>query len=210
MFNHDNPNGIFIQINCDTMEISKENTLKIIEEVNSRKIDIEKTIRRAAEFQGERGLSVFKKKCTPIYYDIFSDKRKYTFDFLSERFFKVMNRYYISNEGIFITLAKGYNKITVDHGSEDYNIKTLDREYGFSTDESHLIASDFGIKITEKDGEQKVEFGCMYAAIACGYGGVWAFNLINRDGKAFNYSSLNNPVNQVAIEMMFDEIVFED
>lgn len=192
------------------MEISKEEILKIIEEINTNRIDIRKTIEKAAEFKGERGISIFKKNCTPIYYDVFASKKDYKFDFLSERFFKIMNRYYISNRGIFITLAKGYNKITVENGTDDYTIKTMNNEYGFSSDKSHCIASEFGIKITEKDGEQKVTFGCMYGAVACGYGGVWVFNLIDKWGNDFNYSSLNNPVNQVAVKMLFDEIVFED
>lgn len=193
------------------MDISKENTLEIINELNYKRIDIRKTIEKAAKFQGERGISIFQNKPAPIYYDIFSSKRDYKFDFLSERFYKVLNTYYISNNGIFITLAKGYNKITVGNRSDDdYTIKTMNNEYGFSSEKSHLIASDFGIKITEKDGEQKVEFGCMYAAVACGYGGVWVFSTINRKGNDFNYNSLNNPVNQLAIKMIFDEIVFEE
>ena len=192
------------------MEISKENTLKIIEEVNSRRIDIEKTIKRAAEFQGEKGLAIFTKYITPENYDEFAAKKKYKFDFLSERFFKIMNRYYISNKGIFITLARGYDKYVANHGSEDNTVRTLDREYGFSSDETHYVASQFGIKITEKDGEQKVEFGCMFGAHACGYGAVWVFRLIDEWGNDFEYNSLNNPVNQIAIAMMFDEIVFEE
>lgn len=191
------------------MEFSKENTLKIIEEVNNRRIDIEKTIRRAAEFQGERGVSIFQNKPAPIYYNVFSEKKNYKFDFLSEKFFKIMNRYYISNKGIFITLAEGYNKIT-NPGPEDYAIKTMDDEYAFSCEESCQIASEYGIKITEIDGEQKVEFGCMFGAVMCGYGGVWACSLINREGNNFNLRSLNNPANQVAIQMIYDEIVFED
>lgn len=192
------------------MEISKENTLKIIEEVNSRRIDIEKTIKRAAEFQGEKGLAIFTKYITPVNYDEFASKKDYKFDFLSERFFKIMNRYYISNKGIFITLARGYDKYTANYGPEDNTVRTLDREYGFSSDEIHYVASQFGIKITEKDGEQKVEFGCMFGAHACGYGAVWVFRLIDEWGNNSNYNSLNNPVNQIAIEMMFDEIVFEE
>lgn len=192
------------------MDISKENTLEIITEVNSKRIDVKKTIEKAAEFKGKRGISIFQNKPAPIYYDVFSSKKDYKFDFLSERFYKIMNRYYISNKGIFITLARGYDKITVGNESDDdYTIKTLNNEYGFSSEESHLIASDFGIKIIEKDGEQKVEFGCMFGAVACGYGGVWVFNLIDRWSNDFNYNSLNNPVNQIAIKMMFDEIVFE-
>ena len=191
------------------MDISKEETLKIINELNSKRIDIKRTIEKAAEFEGERGISIFQKKNAPIFYNIFSSKKDYKFDFLSERFYKVMNAYYISNKGIFITLAKGYNKITVNNGSDDdYTIKTMNNEYGFSSDKSHLIAYDYGIKVTE-DGVQKVQFGCMFTGIICGYGGAWGFSLIERDGDDFNYNSLNNPVNKAAIKMMFDEIVFE-
>ena len=192
------------------MDISKENTLKIIDEVNSRRIDIRKTIEKAAEFQGEKGVAIFTKYISPEDYNEFAAKKKYKFDFLSERFFKIMNRYYISNKGIFITLARGYDKYSPKKGSEDYTIRTLNNEYGFSSDEHHHIASQFGIKITEIDGVQKVEFGCRFGAHACGYGGVWVFRVIDEWGNDFDYNSLNNPVNQVAINMMFDYIVFED
>lgn len=192
------------------MDISKESTLKIINEISSKRIDIRKTIEKAAEFQGEKGVAIFKNNSYPIDYDKFATKKKYKFDFLSERFFKIMNRYYISNKGIFITLARGYDKYTANHGPEDYTIRTLNNEYGFSSEEIHYIASQFGIKITEIEGVQKVEFGCMYGAVACGYGGVWVFRLINDWGNNTNYNSLNNPVNQIAIKMMFNEIIFED
>ena len=192
------------------MNISKENTMKAIEEINSKRIDIRKTIEKAAEFEGEKGVAIFKNNSCPIDYDEFAAKKKYKFDFLSERFFKIMNRYYISNKGIFLTLARGYDKYTANHGPEDYTIRTLSGEYGFSSDETHYIASQFGIKITEIDGVQKVEFGCMFGAHACGYGAVWVFKLIDEWGNDFNYNSLNNLVNQAAIRMVFDEIVFED
>ena len=192
------------------MNISKENIMKAIEEVNSKRIDIRKTIEKAAEFEGEKGVAIFKNNSCPIDYDRFAAKKKYKFDFLSERFFKIMNRYYISNKGIFLTLARGYDKYTANHGPEDYTIRTLSGEYGFSSDETHYIASQFGIKITEIEGVQKVEFGCMFGAHACGYGGVWVFQLIDEWGNDFNYNSLNNPVNQAAIRMMVDEIVFEE
>ena len=191
------------------MQYFKESTLKIMDEITNRRIDIRKTIERAAEFEGEKGVAIFTEKCAPVSYDKFSPKKNYKFDFLSERFFKIMNRYYISNKGIFITLAKGYNKIVSD-SPEDYSIKTLNDKYSFSAQGSHCIALRYGIKITEVDGIQKVEFGCMFGAVMCGYGGVWGFNTIDKWGNDFNYNSLNNPVNQVAIKMMFDEIVFED
>ena len=63
------------------MEISKENTLKIIEEINSKRIDIRKTIEKAAEFEGERAISIFKRNGSSEYYDIFSSKKDYKFDF---------------------------------------------------------------------------------------------------------------------------------
>ena len=44
------------------MDISKEETLKIINELNSKRIDIKRTIEKAAEFEGERGISIFQKK----------------------------------------------------------------------------------------------------------------------------------------------------
>ena len=141
------------------MNVSKESTLKIIEEVNSRRLDIRKTIEKAAEFQGEKGVAIFTKYITPEDYNKFTSKKKYKFDFLSERFFKIMNKYYISNKGIFITLARGYDKYSAKKGSEDYIIRTLNDEFGFSSDGIHYVASQFGIKITETDGGQKVEFG---------------------------------------------------
>ena len=191
------------------MQYSKESTLKIMDEITNRRIDIKKTIERAAEFEGERGVAIFTKKCAPVSYDNFPPKKNYKFDFLSERFFKIMHRYYISNKGIFITLAKGHNKIASD-SPEDYAIETLNDEYSFSAEGSHSIAYRYGIKITEVDGIQKVEFGCMFGAIMCGYGGVWGFSIIDKWGNDSNYNSLNNPVNQVAINMMFDYIIFED
>lgn len=115
------------------MQYSKESTLKIMDEITNRRIDIRKTIERAAEFEGERGVAIFTKKCAPVSYDIFPPKKNYKFDFLSERFFEVMNRYYISNKGIFITLAKGHNKIASD-SPEDYAIETLNDEYSFSAE----------------------------------------------------------------------------
>lgn len=39
------------------MNISKEYTMKAIEEVNSKKIDIRKTIEKAVEFEGEKGVA---------------------------------------------------------------------------------------------------------------------------------------------------------
>lgn len=191
------------------MQYSKENTLKIMDEITNRRIDIKKTIERAAEFEGEKGVAILTEKFAPVTYDNFASKKNYKFDFLSERFFKVMNKYYISNKGIFITLAKGYNKIVSD-SPEDYTIKTLNDEYSFSVEGSHCIALRYGIKITEIGGIQKVEFGCMFGAVMCGYGGVWGFKIMDKWGNDFNYGSLNNPVNQIAIEMMFDEIIFED
>ena len=137
------------------MDVSKENTLKIIDEVNSKRVDIRKTIEKAAEFEGQRGLAIFKKNGFPMNYDKFAAKKNYKFDFLSERFFKIMNRHYISNKGIFITLARGYDKYTANHGPEDYTIRTMNNEYGFSSEETHYIASQFGIKITEKGWRAK-------------------------------------------------------
>ena len=191
------------------MNVSKESTLKIIDEVTNRRIDIRKTIEQAAEFEGEKAVAIFTKYITPDSYEKFASKKNYKFDFLSERFFKIMNRYYISNKGVFITLARGYDKY-IKNTTEDYTIKTLTNQYAFSSDETYYIASQYGIKITEVDGEQKVEFGCMFGAHACGYGAVWVFRLIDEWGNDFNYNSLNNPVNQIAIQMVFDEIVFED
>ena len=192
------------------MEISKEETLQIINEINSRRIDVEKTIRKAAEFEGEKGVAVFLKNGSPRDYDKFAAKKGYKFDFLSERFFKIMNRYYISNKGIFITLARGFDVFHEKQEPKDYRISTLNNQYEFSSDEIYYTASQFGIKITEKDGNQEVEFGCMYGAHACCYGGVWVFRFIDGWGDNSNYNSLNNPVNQIAIKMMFNEIVFED
>lgn len=192
------------------MDVSREDILKIIDEVDSRRIDIRKTIEKAAEFHGENGVAIFTKYISPEGYDEFSAKKGYKFDFLSERFFKIMNRYYISNKGIFITLARGYDKYSAKKGPEDYTIRTLIDEYSFSSDETHYIASQYGFKITEIDGEQKVEFGCMFGAHACGYGAVWVFRLIDEWGNDFEYNSFNNPVNQIAIKMLFDEIVFEE
>ena len=48
------------------MDVSREDILKIIDEVDSRRIDIRKTIEKAAEFEGEKGVAIFKINKTVI------------------------------------------------------------------------------------------------------------------------------------------------
>lgn len=190
------------------MEVTKESTLKIIEEINSKEIDLEKTIKKANEFYGEKSLGIFTKYTTPEYYAKFAQKKKYKFDFLSERFFKIINRYYIPKNGIFIVLAKGFDYYNEDE--KGYLIETLKDKYEFTSDEIYYTASTFGIKIKEIDGKLKIEFGCMYGVAGCG-GGVIVFRLINDvDGRVANYDSLNNYVNQIAIKMVYNQIIFKE
>ena len=111
-----------------------EDMLKLIEEVNNKKIDVKKTIEKAAEFKGESGIAIFQNKPAPIDYDVFAQKRKYKFDFLSDRFYSILDKYYISNQGIFIVLAK-HSGILEDSSS----IETLSNKIDFSFDEYYLL-----------------------------------------------------------------------
>lgn len=190
------------------MKVTKESTLKLIEEINSKEIDLEKTLKRAYEFKGEDSFSIFTKYTRPEYYSDFSQKKKYKFDFMSERFYKIMKRYYISNKGIFIILANGFDYYSDD--DKGYIIETLNDKIEFKSDEIYYTASTYGIKITEVEGKLKVEFGCMFGAAGCGFATI-VFRLIDEvNGREADYNSLNNYVNQVAIKMMYDEIVFKE
>ena len=182
-----------------------EDMLKIIEEVNNKKIDVKKTIEKAAEFKGEKGVAIFQNKPAPIDYDVFAQKRNYKFDFLSDRFYSIMDKYYISNKGIFIVLAK-----SVDILEDISSIETLSNKIDFSFDEYYSVANYWGIKLTKVGEEYNIEFGCTFGAIACGYGGVWVYNTISdKFRRVENNNSLENKVNQIAIKMVADEIVFE-
>lgn len=191
------------------MEVTKESTLKLIEELNSKEIDLGKTLEKAYEFKGENSFAIFTKYIRPEYYSDFSQKKKYKFDFLSEKFYKIMKRYYLSNKGVFIVLAKGFDYYSdVDKG---YCIETLTDKIEFSCDKIYYTASTYGIKVREIDEKLNVEFGCMFGASGCGGFGAIIFKLINEiNGRDADYGSLNNYVNQIAIKMMYDEIVFKE
>ena len=131
------------------MEFTKENTLNLIEEVKDHRIDIRNTIENADELCGEDCLYIFDKNNRMHSYKEFAEKRNYKFNFLSDRFFEILYTHYISNNGIFIALAKG--KI-VYHDKEtpsDYIIKTATAEEKVTTNESYNVAWHYGIKISK-------------------------------------------------------------
>lgn len=188
------------------MEFTKENTLKLMEEIKDHMIDIRNTIENAAELNGEDSLYIFDNKNRMHSYKEFREKRNYKFDFLSDRFFEVLNRHYIPNNGIFIALAKGK---TVYHDKDtpsDYIIKTATAEERITSDESYNVAWHYGIKISN-GGD--VEFACVFGAHACGYGAVRVFKTIGEDTWNHHQWSINNIVNYVAVPMVYDEIAFD-
>ena len=189
------------------MEFTKENTLKIMEEVKDYMIDIRNTIENAHELNGEDCLYIFDNKNRMYQYKEFAEKRDYKFNFLSDRFFEILYRHYIPNNGIFIALAKGK---TVYHDKDtpsDYIIKTATAEEKVTTHESYNVAWHYGIKISN---DIDVEFACVFGAHACGYGGVRVFKTIGEDTWNHHQWSINNIVNYMAVPMVYDEIVFDD
>ena len=61
-------------------------------------------------------------------YNEFAEKRDYKFNFLSDRFFEILYRHYIPNNGIFIALAKGKTVFHDKDTPSDYIIKTASAE----------------------------------------------------------------------------------
>ena len=189
------------------MAFTKENTLKLMEEINDHRIDIRNTIENADELDGIDSIYIFDKNNRMYSYKEFAEKRDYKFNFLSDRFFEILYRHYIPNNGIFIALAKGK---TVYHDKDtpsDYIIKTATAEEKVTTHESYNVAWHYGIKISN---DIDVEFACVFGAHACGYGGVRVFKTIGEDTWNHHQWSINNIVNYMAVPMVYDEIVFDD
>ena len=187
------------------MEFTKENTLKIMEEVKDYMIDIRNTIENAAELNGEDSIYIFDNKNRMNSYREFAVKREIS-DFLSDWFFEDLYYKYISNNGIFIALANGK---TIFHDKEtpsDYIIKTATAEERITSNESYGVAWQYGIKISNL---VDVEFACVFGAHACGYGGVRVFKTIGEDTWPHHPWSINNIVNYMAVPMVFDEIAFD-
>ena len=188
------------------MEFTKENTLKIMEEVKGYMIDIRNTIENAHELNGEDCLYIFDNKNRMHSYREFAEKRNYKFNSLSDSFFEILYGPYIPNNGIFIALAKGK---TVYHDKDtpsDYIIKTATAEERITSNESYGVAWQYGIKISNL---VDVEFACVFGAHACGYGGVRVFKTIGEDTWPHHPWSINNIVNYVAVPMVYDEIAFD-
>lgn len=189
------------------MDFTKENTLKLMEEINDHRIDIRNTIENADELDGIDSIYIFDKNNKMYSYKEFAEKRDYKFNFLSDSFFEILYRHYIPNNGIFIALAKGK---TVYHNKDtpnDYIIKTATAEEKITTNESYNVAWHYGIKISN---DFDVEFACVFGAHACGYGAVRVFKIIGEDNWNHHQWSINNIVNYMAIPMVYDEIVFDD
>ena len=74
------------------MEFTKENTLKLMEEINDHMIDIRNTIENADELNGEDSIYIFDDKNRMHSYREFAEKRKYKFNFLPTGFL----RFYIT------------------------------------------------------------------------------------------------------------------
>ena len=176
-------------------------------EINDYMIDIRNTIENADELNGENSVYIFDNKNRMHSYREFADKRNYKFDFLSDRFFEILYRHYISNNGIFIALANGK---TVFHDKDtpcDYIIKTATAEEKITSNEAYDVAWHYGIKISDL---VRVEFACVFGAHACGYGGVRVFKTIGEDTWPHHPWSINNIVNYMAVPMVFDEIAFDE
>ena len=73
------------------MDFTKENTLKLMKEVNCHMIDIRNTIENAYEVNGEDSVYVFDKDGEMYSYKEFAEKRDYKFNFLSDQFFEVLS-----------------------------------------------------------------------------------------------------------------------
>ncbi len=188
------------------MEFTKENTLKLMEEINDHMIDIRNTIENADELNGEDSIYIFDDKNRMHSYREFAEKRKYKFNFLSDRFFEILYNHYIPNNGIFIALANGKTIFHDKDTPSDYIIKTATADERITSDEAYGVAWHYGIKISN-GGD--VEFACVFGAHACGYGGVRVFKTIGEDTWPHHPWSINNIVNYMAVPMVYDEIAFD-
>ena len=188
------------------MEFTKENTLKLMEEINHQMVDIRNTIENAEELNGEDCLYIFDNKNRMHSYKEFSEKRKYKSYFLSNTFFEDLYYKYIPNNGIFIALANGKTIFHDKNTPSGYIIKTATVEERITSDEAYGVAWHYGIKISN---HVDVEFACVFGAHACGYGGVRVFKTIGEDTWPHHPWSINNIVNYMAVPMVYDEIVFD-
>ena len=189
------------------MEFNKENTLKIMEEINHQIVDIRNTIENADELNGEDSIYIFDNKNRMYSYKEFAEKRKHKSDFLSDSFFNDLYYRYISKSGIFIALANGKTIIHDKDTPSDYIIKTATAEERITINESYGVAWHYGIKISNL---VDVEFACVFGAHACGYGGVRVFKTIGEDTWPHHPWSINNIVNYMVVPMVYDEIAFDE
>ena len=190
------------------MEFTKENTLKLMEEINGYMIDIRNTIENAYELNAEDSVYVFDKDGEMYSYKEFAEKREYKFNFLSDPFFEVLSSPDIFDfDGIFIALAKGKMIYHDKNTPSDYIIKTASAEEKISSNEAYCVAWHYGIKISNN---LNVEFACVFGAHACGYGAVRVFKTIGEDTWSHHQWSINNIVNYMAVPMVYDEIVWND
>ena len=189
------------------MDFTKENTLKLMKEINGYMIDIRNTIENAYELNGEDSVYVFDKDGEMYSYKEFAEKREYKFNFLSGPFFEVLySPEYFDIDGIFIALAKGKMIYHDKNTPSDYIIKTATAEEKITSNESYCVAWHYGIKISHN---LEVEFACVFGAHACGYGAVRVFKTIGEDTWSHHQWSINNIVNYMAVPMVYDEIAFE-
>ena len=189
------------------MDYNKVNMLKLMDDVKDQKVDIRKTIEKAAELYGENSVFIFDNKNRMHSYKEFAQKRKYKFDFLSDRFFDILNKYYVSNNGIFISLVNGHDLFFNGEHPSEFVLRDLPDDEKIQSDFSFSVAEHYGIKISQND---KVEFACVFYAHACGYGAVRVFHLIDQGPWSHHASDINNPVNYLSVPTVYDEIVFDE
>lgn len=186
---------------------NKANMLNLMEDVKCHTIDIRKTIGKAAKLQGEKSLFIFDNRNRMHSYSEFARKKEYKFDFLSDRFFDILNKYYVSNNGIFISLVNGHNLSKDGVHPRDLVLKNLPGDEKIHSDWNFTVAEHYGIKISQNDN---VEFACVFYAHACGYGAVRVFRTIGQGHWSHHADSIDNPVNFLAVPTVYNEIVFDE
>lgn len=189
------------------MNYNKENMLNLMEDVENHSIDIRKTIEKAAELYGEGSVFIFDNQNRMYSYNEFAEKRNYKFDFLSDRFFDILNKHYVSNNGIFIYLVNGHDLFKNGEHPSEFVLKNLPEDEKIHSDWNFSVAEHYGIKISQNDN---VEFACVFYGHACGYGAVRVFRTIDEGPWSHHAGDINNPVNYLSVPTVYNKIVFKE
>ena len=196
-------------------KLDKEKSLDLFKKVKDKKINVKKTFENAFrdDFEFSYLFYVLSENDKVISDD-------YPFFFLSEDFIDFINEK-INENGVFISLVR----VIDDAFSEDEIVDTLiddDGEYSEKTlgietglwiknlktkrDISAYELAEFGIKIQKVDGEFKNIMG----QIARGSPMVPSFEEFGSTRGNEELLSVDYPLNQMAMEWIYELIVFEE